>query len=216
VVAVTFFSTLCNAQDDAVAAPTGGVSTAGVSMGGRFHGRAFPWAGVSMGYAAQGNVAMSKARHEAELERAALAACQQKALKGAMAFYAQTPPITGPSTMSGRAALPERKPGLFDFLKSKKIAAATVDPTLPCTSSARQACRASLGAVMGAQGGWTFLSTCCASNRLRLQHRWPQIRCAHKDWHRGKNDFYTVIRRFLAAMSQLSPVRVFPRITLAS
>jgi hypothetical protein len=30
VVAVTFFSTLCNAQDDAVAAPTGGVSTAGV------------------------------------------------------------------------------------------------------------------------------------------------------------------------------------------
>lgn len=132
-----------------------------------------------MGYAAQGNVAMNKAQHEAELLRAAQVSRQQKALKEAMAAYAQKPqtittaeqflaanrppaqppregdagmsPVrtstyvpefqtttsrvnrsgsgtSGPSTMSGTAALPERKPGLFDFFKSKKSAPAAVDP----------------------------------------------------------------------------------------
>jgi len=32
----------------------------------------------------------------------------------------------------------------------------------------------------------------------------------------GKTEFYTVIRRFLAAMSQLSPVRALLRMTRAS
>ncbi len=75
-VAVTLFTSLGNTQDDAAAVPTGGVSSEGVAMG----------------YAAQGNVAMSKAQHEADLQRAALAARQEKALKAAMASYAQTPP----------------------------------------------------------------------------------------------------------------------------
>lgn len=132
-----------------------------------------------MGYAAQGNVAMNKTLHEAELQRAAHASRQQKALKEAMAAYTQRPqtittaeqflaanrppamppregdagmsPVrtstyvpefetttsrvnrsgsgtSGPSTMPGTAALPERKPGLFDFFKSKKSAPTAVDP----------------------------------------------------------------------------------------
>lgn len=132
-----------------------------------------------MGYAAQGNVAMNKAQHEAELQRAAQVSRQQKALKEAMAAYTQkTQPITtaeqflaanrppamppregdggmspvrtstyvpefqttgsrvnrsgegtsaAPPAMSG-TALPERKPGLFDFFKLKKSAPAAVDP----------------------------------------------------------------------------------------
>jgi len=187
VVAVTFFSTLGNAQDDAGSAspestlppttvtssaptyqPAPQESTGGVSS-----------EGVAMGYAAQGNVAMNKAQHEAELLRAAQVSRQQKALKEAMAAYAQKPqtittaeqflaanrppalppgegdagmsPVrtstyvpefqtttsrvnrsgqgtSGPSTMSGTATLPERKPGLFDFFKSKKSAPTAVDP----------------------------------------------------------------------------------------
>jgi hypothetical protein len=187
VVAVTFISTLGNTQDDAPPVSTGaalpattvtgsgpgGVSTAGVPVGG------VSTEGVAMGYAAQGNVAMSKAQHEAELQRAAQSSRQQKALKEAMAAYAQKPqtittaeqflavnrppagpprdgdfamsPVKtstyvpefqttpsrvngtggdsgGPSTMSGSTPQPARKPGLFDFLKSKKSLPAQVDP----------------------------------------------------------------------------------------
>lgn len=61
-VAIAFFTTLGNAQDDA--------------------------APVTMGYAAQGNVEMNKTRHEEEMERAVRTARERKALKEAMAALA--------------------------------------------------------------------------------------------------------------------------------
>jgi hypothetical protein len=187
VVAVTFFGTLGNAQDDAGSAspestlpPTTVTSSAATyqpapqeSTGG------ISPEGVAMGYAAQGNVALNQARHAAELLRAAQVSRQQKALKEAMAAYAQKPqtittaeqfltanrppaqppregdagmsPVrtstyvpefetttsrvnrlgsgtSGPSTMSGTAALPERMPGLFDLFTSKNNAPTAVDP----------------------------------------------------------------------------------------
>lgn len=188
VVAVTFFGTLGNAQDDAAASasPASTLSPTTVTSSAPTYQPApqestggVPSEGVAMGYAAQGNVAMNQALHEAELLRAAQVSRQQKALKEAMAAYAQKPqtittaeqflaanrppamtpregdggmsPVrtstyvpefqtttsrvnrsgqgtSGPSTISGTAALPERKPGLFDFFKSKKSAPAAVDP----------------------------------------------------------------------------------------
>lgn len=41
---------------------------------------------------------------------------------------ASGPATAAPPAMSGTAALPERKPGLFDLFKSKKSAPAAVDP----------------------------------------------------------------------------------------
>lgn len=163
--AVTLFTALGNAQDDA--APDSASAP-------------------SPGSAARGNVAMSKARHEVDLQRAALTSREQKALKEAMAAYAPKPaPITtaeqflaanrppaappreGDSAFSrvrtstevpeflptpgrvktpaGRdsarttraAALPGGKPGWFDLFKSKKGSAPVTD--VATDPSAREA-----------------------------------------------------------------------------
>lgn len=63
--AIPFFALLGNAQDDAAPAVTG--------------------------YAAQGNVEMNQARHEAEMESAVRTARERKALKEAMAAYVPQP-----------------------------------------------------------------------------------------------------------------------------
>lgn len=65
---LTFFTTLGNAQDGAVPSPAGS------------------------GYGIQGNVAWKRSQQEADLEKAALAARQKKAMMNSMASVAMKPP----------------------------------------------------------------------------------------------------------------------------
>jgi hypothetical protein len=156
--AVSYFATLGNGQDGAVA-PTivQGASGPGI----------------------QGNVGWTQAQQDAELDRAALAARQKKALMESMASYSQKPPVitsaeqylqvhrpavprspegsgptpqavrsnnyvpafenasssrsgsdsgSAPAMLGSSPDLPEKKPGLFSLFKSKEKAEVVGDP----------------------------------------------------------------------------------------
>ncbi|NLT70623.1 MAG: hypothetical protein GXX91_08000 [Verrucomicrobiaceae bacterium] len=105
---------------------------------------------AAMGYAAQGNVEMNQARHEAEMESAVRTARERKALKEAMAGYARKPTDITTAEQFLSANRPPASPPREGDAETSPVKTSTYVPRFETTASGVNSSAASSAAGSGA------------------------------------------------------------------